>query len=226
METQDKRNCSSFVNFTLIELLVVIAIIAILASMLLPALTKAKEKAKTITCASNEKQLGMALIFYAGDFDDFCPPRKRGDLHESYWCWGLEFHDQKYVTHEVFACPSAVYSRFRCKSSAVKFYFFPHSSYGYNTWGLGDCWQGTTPCENKRLSRLKAPCEAIAFIENAEFEGVASCWGWSAVDGHEIIAPHSLTTNVSWADGHVSNTSHAEDKYKYSVYLTLVGNCY
>jgi prepilin-type N-terminal cleavage/methylation domain-containing protein/prepilin-type processing-associated H-X9-DG protein len=86
--------------FTLIELLVVIAIIAILAAMLLPALSRAKEAGKRISCLNNLRQLSLSAQMYVGDNQGSYPPRSNSDR------WPNRFYDYYAKSSKLLLCPS------------------------------------------------------------------------------------------------------------------------
>ena len=96
-------------GFTLIELLVVIAIIAVLAAILFPVFAQAREKARSISCLSNLKQLGTASMMYSQDYDEMVLPhcfRDFGDTSGSVYYYWFEVVKAYVKNDQVFVCPS------------------------------------------------------------------------------------------------------------------------
>jgi len=109
----NKEKKSSEYGFTLIELLVVIAIIAILAAILFPVFAQAREKARSSTCLSNSKQLALAVVMYAEDYDEVLPktadPDRGGGggaaLNNGPWSMVMTL-DPYTKNRKIFTCPS------------------------------------------------------------------------------------------------------------------------
>ena len=188
-------------GFTLIELLVVIAIIAILAAILFPVFAKAREKARQSSCSSNEKQIALALIQYAQDYDELFASRTIGaNCNAALRYGGSAMHAAlPYIKNiQVFQCPSRRNLGNYCGNMAAwARAILPASAYEVNCMAHGLAY-----ADIKRVSELFLMGESAGpnfwRVKTNEF---TSNGGRGCDNG--LCEPHNEGQNTAFYDGHV-----------------------
>ena len=214
-----KINLFSRKNFTLIELLVVIAIIAILASMLMPALQKARDAGKMTNCKNNSRQIAQTILRYTDDFKGHLPGFTSDGSHQ---CWAVTY--LKYIGYadprpefnirytgaakwkKEFSCPfypdSSVEGRRKISCYLATCYLMSSAISPSNRADGGVAY--TSAVKPRLISNYKQPSRIYMLLE-------ATAWCYFQLGGVQpsnFISGHTDKMNISFLDGHTEAVSY------------------
>ena len=205
-----KKRLFQMMRFTLIELLVVIAIIAILAAMLLPALSKARSKARDITCTNNMKQMGLATALYAGDFDDFIVPARviipdySINQMEMWYSllsgfkgttggYGTTYNN--YDEKSTYFCPSAP-----AKFGSWKSGFYMYTHYNINPFLTGNARGSSWAAKARQMGCLEQPSDAMVVADSMLTSNIQVSnsyqYGYRHGGGPDARQPSDVAANI------------------------------